>query len=111
MASSESETGQLRMGELAVVDVHLPELRAARQRGDPLAGIEQRLRIERRLDAEKARELRLSKLHAHLRQLLDAHAVLAGDRAADLDAELEDLGAERFRSDALRFDVGVVQDE
>jgi hypothetical protein len=37
--------------------------------------------------------------------------VLAGDRAADLDAELEDLRAERFRADALRLDVGVVQNE
>ena len=91
-----SEARQLGMRELAVVHVHLPELGAAVQRRHPLAGIEQSVRVERRLDPEEALELGGAELRAHAAQLLDADAVLAGDRAADVDAELEDRRAERL---------------
>src|SRR6185436_18851980 len=47
----------------------------------------------------------------HLVELLDADTMLAGDRAADLDAALQDLGAKRFgASDGLRVAI-VEQDE
>ncbi len=94
--SGRSEPRQFGVRKLAVVHVHLAELGAAGERRDALAGIEQRVRVERGLDAEEALELGRPELHAHLRQLLDADAVLAGDRAADLDAQLEDRGAERL---------------
>src|SRR6187399_2375906 len=99
------------MRKLAVMDVHLAELRAARQRGHAFTRIEQRLRVEGSLDGQKARELGLAELHAHLRQLLDADTVLAGDRAADFYAKLEDLGTESLRAHALRLDVRVIQDQ
>jgi hypothetical protein len=50
-------------------------------------------------------------LAAHGVQLLDADAVLAGDRAADLDAQVEDVGAEGFGALHLAGLVGVEQDE
>ena len=45
-----SEPRDVRMRELAVVDVHLAEFGAAMQRGHALAGIEQPVRVERGLD-------------------------------------------------------------
>ena len=51
-----------------------------------------------------------AELHAHLAQLLDAHAVLAGDRAADLDADLEDAAAELLRALELAGLARVVED-
>src|SRR5512141_18860 len=99
------------MRQLAVVDVHLAELSAAVERRYALAGIEQRLRIERGLHSEEALELAGAELHAHLRQLLDADAVLAGDRAADLDAELQDRGAERLGALGLALGDRVEQDQ
>jgi hypothetical protein len=41
-------------------------------------------------------QLRRRELHAHLVDLLDADAVLAGDRAAERHRQLEDFGAESF---------------
>src|SRR4029077_12958118 len=48
-------------------------------------------------------------LHAHQLALLDADAMLAGQAAAELDAELEDFGAAQLGT--LEFDlvVGVVE--
>ncbi len=60
---------------------------------------------------EEALELSRGELNAHLRQLFDADAMLAGDRSADGDAQLEDRGAERLGALRLARLVGVVQDE
>ena len=75
------------MTKIAVMDVHATELGTARERGDGLAGVEQPLWIESRLDAAKAFELGRRKLRTHAVQFLDAYAMLAGDRAADFNAE------------------------
>ena len=48
---------------------------------------------------------------AHQVALLDADAVLAGQHAADLDAEPQDVGAERLGPLELAGLVGVVEDQ
>ena len=47
----------------------------------------------------------------HQVALLDADAVLAGQHATDLDAQPQDVGAERLGALQLARLVGVVQDE
>ena len=65
------------------------------QRRHGLARIEQAVRHRTRASrAWKARSSSGAELHAHLVDLLDADAVLAGDGAADLDAQLQDFGGE-----------------
>ena len=53
----------------------------------------------------------LGEHHRHQVALFDADAVLAGQHAADLDAELQDVGAELFGAVELALFVGVVQNE
>src|SRR5947209_4929290 len=53
------EAFQLGKGERAALDVHAAVFRAARQRRDDLARIEQALRIERRLQRQHLRALGL----------------------------------------------------
>src|SRR5678816_355300 len=77
-----SEPRQLGKREQAALDVHAAVLGAARERRDHLPGIELAGRIEGALEAFHLRPLGGRELDAHRRQLLDADAVLAGDRAA-----------------------------
>ena len=74
------------MRQLPAVYVHPAHLGAAVKRWHRLAGIEQPLGIEGALDRVKALQLQRCELHAHLIDLFDADAVLAGDRPASLDA-------------------------
>ena len=67
---------------------------SARERGDRLAWIEQALRIEGALDGMENLQFGGAELHAHLVDLFHAHAVLAGDGAADLDAFFQHFGGE-----------------
>src|SRR5262245_6478467 len=85
-----SESGKLRMRHFPVMHVHASHLGAAVQSGHALARIEQALRVEGFLDAMEARELLAAELVAHGVELLDTDAVLTGDRAADVDAQLQD---------------------
>src|ERR1700744_1278585 len=105
-----SESFELGKGEHAALDVHAAVLGAAVQRGDHLARIEQALRIERGLQREHLRTLGLGELHAHRVELLGADAVLAADRAAHRDAQLEDLRAEGLGAAQLVGVVGIEQD-
>src|SRR6185312_16220094 len=77
-----------------VAHVHAAPLGAAPERGHRLAGIEDAGRVEGALHGVEGFDLGRAELHAHLAQLLDAHAVLAGDRAAHLHAALEDPPAQ-----------------
>src|SRR5882724_1820161 len=88
------EARQPGMRELSAFHAHAAELGAAVQRRDVLAGMEQALGIEGALDALEALDLGRAELHAHLVDLLHAHAVLAGDGAPDLDAFLEHFARE-----------------
>src|SRR4029450_417386 len=109
MVSSESRNGWMR--QIAVMDVHLAEFGAAMESGDALAGIEQGVRVESGLDCKEALELAGAELHAHLGELLAAHAGPAGSRDADFDAKLEDRRAERLGARHLALRIGVVQDQ
>src|SRR5690554_1718739 len=89
-----SETRQIRMRQFAARNMQSAVLGAAVERGDGLARIEQTVRVERRLDAEEGVQRRAIELLAHLVDLLHADAMLAGDRAAERDRQLQDVGAE-----------------
>src|SRR6185312_7147722 len=99
------------MRQLPAAHMQPPEFRAAVQRRHGLAGIEQTAVIERALHGMEGFELCAAELHAHLIDLLDAHAVLSGDAAALPDTELEDLAAEGFRAGYLVRHVGVEENE
>src|SRR6266516_5345261 len=88
------ESRQLRMRQLSAAHSHAAELGAAVQGRDVLAGIEEALGVEGALHAVEALDLAFRELHAHLIDLLHAHAVLAGDGAADLDALLQHFARE-----------------
>src|SRR6476469_820635 len=105
-----SETRQIGMAQLAVMDVHPAELGAAGKRRNALARIQQRLGVECALDAEKALEHHRRKLRAHAADLLDANTVLASDRAADVDAQFQDAVAELDGPLLVAGLVGVEQD-
>ncbi len=65
--------------------------------GTALPGLSRPSGVEGLLHAMEGLQFRGRELHAHLVDLLDADAVLAGDGAADCDAQLQDLGAEGLR--------------
>ena len=91
--------------------MHAPELGAAAELRENLPGIEQAFRIEGALEALLLVDVDLGEHRAHEVALLDADAVLAGQDPADLHAEPQDVGAERFRLVQLARLVGVVEDE
>src|SRR5690348_355331 len=99
------------MRQRAAADVLAAVLRAARQRRDRLAGIQEPGRVERRLHGEERGALGGRELHAHGVELLDPDPVLAGDGTAESHAELEDLDAEVLGALPLAFLVGVEEDE
>ena len=93
------------------MDVHAAEFGAAMQGRDVLAGVEQAARVEGRLDRMEQRQLVGVELRAHLIDLLAADAVLAGDAAAHLHAQLENLAAQVFGAFQLTGLVGIEQDQ
>src|SRR5579862_5325950 len=106
-----SKARQLGVRQLTRMHVHASELRATRERRHRLAGIQQAVWIERPLDREETLERLGRELRAHAADLLDAHAVLAGDRAADIDAKLEDAIAELDGAFTIAGLVRVEQDQ
>jgi len=97
--------------QAAAVHVHRAELGAAVQGRHGAAGVQEALGVEGGLETVEGLELGRAELHAHRVELLDADAVLAGDRAADLDAQFEDARAERLGTGKLFVDVRVVGDQ
>ena len=93
------------MRKLARVDAHLAELGAPVQRRDVLRRVEQPGGIEGALHPAERLQLRGRELHAHLVDLLDADAVLAGDGAADLDALPQHLGGELLAAQLAGWDL------
>ena len=91
------------------MDVHAPELGAARQCRDSLARVEQPFRIVGALDGMENLEFGDAELHAHLVDLLHPHAVLAGDGAADRDAFFQHLGGEFLGALQLVRVIGIEQ--
>ena len=68
-----------------------------------LPGLSRRCASNASLMPWKRASSSVRELHAHRIELLDADAVLAGDRAADFDAQLEDAVAERDGLGDLAF--------
>ena len=91
--------------------MHAAEFGAAVQLGVDLAGIEQALGVEGAFEALLLIEVGLAEHHRHQVALLDAHAMLAGENAADFDAQPEDIGAESLRALQLARLVGVVENQ
>ncbi len=96
---------------LALVHVHPAQLGAAVQLGEDLARVEDLGRVEGAFDPLLLGEVVLVEHGLHQVALLDADAMLAGEHAADLDAEPEDVGAERLGRLDLARDVRVVEDQ
>src|SRR6516165_11205968 len=79
--------------------------------GNTFGGIEQPIRIERALHPHLLGDVGGGELDAHQLAFLDADAVLAGEAPAELDAELEDLGAAHLGALELRPVIGIVEDQ
>lgn len=102
---------KLRKRQLAGVHVQRPEFGATPKRRDRFAGVEKTVGVEGAFDGMELFKLLGRELDTHLVQLLDPHAMLPGDGAAGLDANLENLPAERFRPFQLTGGIGVIEDE
>jgi hypothetical protein len=76
-----------------------------------LAGIEQAIGIESAFQALLMRQVGFIEHRAHQIALFDPNPVLAGQHAANLDAKLENVGAEFLGPGKLARLIGVVQDQ
>src|ERR1700681_1328936 len=92
-----------RMGAVGARD-----LAAQPRRGEHLARVRQAARVERGPQPRHRGEIRFAEEQRHRARLVGADAVLAGDRAARVDAGLEDLLRELVRSLGLAGDTMVV---
>src|SRR6516225_2422484 len=106
-----SESRNVRKCDPPGVDVHATEFGAAVQGRKHLARIEQALCVERAFEPLLLLEIGLGEHSRHQIALLHAHAMLAGEDAAHLDAEPEDVGTEILGLLELTGLVGVVEDE
>src|SRR5262245_34199044 len=106
-----SEPRNVRERHLAGMHMHAAKLSAAVQCWKHLAGIEQALVVEGAFEPLLLGEISLAEHRRHQVTLFDAHAMLAGEHAADLDAQPQDVGAERFGTLELVALVGIVEDE
>ena len=79
--------------------------------GNTLPGLSRPLASKAHLTPLLLVEVDLGEHRRHQVALLDADAVLAGEHAADLDAQLQDVGAERLGALQLARLVGVVEDQ
>ena len=91
--------------------MHLAVFSTAMQRGYRLIGIEKKGCVERTLDAKERFPLRGRELHAHGIDFFNANAMLAGDSAADLHAQFQNLGTEFFSAIKFARCVGIKQDQ
>src|SRR5262249_158885 len=105
------EPRNVRERDVAAAHVHAPELRPPVQRPKHLAGMAQALPVEGALGPLLLVEVGFREHRRHQVALLDADAVLAGEHAADLDAQPQDVGAERLGAVELARLVGIVEDE
>src|SRR3954452_8973214 len=108
MASESRNVGET---ELAAVDMDPPEFGTAVKLGKDLAGVQQPAGVESAFQALLLVQVGLGELLGHQVALLDADAVLSGQHAADLDAKLQDIGAELLRPLQLARNVGIVEDQ
>src|SRR4051812_25988094 len=102
------ESRNIRKCQLAAGNMHAAKLGAPVQLWEDLAGIEQAFLVKRAFEALLLVEVFFRKHHRHQITLLDADAVLAGQHAADLDTEPQDVGTEFLRLVELARLVGVI---
>src|SRR5260221_2586046 len=93
------------------MDMDAAELGAAMELREDLAGIEEPVGVEGAFKALLLIEIDRVEHDRHEVALLDADAVLAGEDAADLDAQPQDVGAESLGTLELARLVGIVEDE
>ena len=93
------------------MDMQAPELGAAMQLRKHLPRVEQAVRVESTFQALLMRQISFAKHSPHEVSFLDPDAVLAGEHAADFDAEPQDIGSKGLGSFDLVRLVGVVKDE
>src|ERR1700738_4503719 len=91
--------------------MHAAEFGAAVQSREYLAGIEQALVVESAFEPLLVVEIGLREHRRHQIALLHANAVLAGQHAADLDTQPQNIGAELLGALEFARLVGVVEDE
>src|SRR6516165_3444720 len=106
-----SKARQIGKGQSAGVDVKAAELGATMQLWKYLARVEQAVRVERAFQSLLVRQVAFVEHRSHQVALLDADPMLAGQDAADLNAELEDVDAKGLRALDLAGLVGVVKHE
>src|SRR6266446_1183509 len=93
------------------MDMDAAEFGAAMQLREHLARIEQAVGIERTFQALLMRQIALVEHRSHQVALLDPDPVLAGQDAADLDAQLEDIGAKSLGALDLAGLIGIIEDQ
>ena len=111
MAPGGSKARQIGKRQPAGVDMQAAEFGAAMQLRKHLAGVEQPVRIEGAFEALLMRQVAFVEHRPHQVALLDADPVLAGQHAADLDAEPQDVGAKGLGALDLAGLVGVVKNQ
>src|SRR5712691_3321007 len=79
-------------------------------RREDLAGVAEPARIERFLQTPHQLQVRLAEDERHEVRLLEPDPVLAGDRAADLGADLHDLGSRGDHARLLAGSARIVED-
>src|SRR5450631_4132825 len=89
-----SEPRQVGKREPAAVDVHAAEFGAAVQGRKHFSRIEQALGVEGAFQPLLLVEINLAEHLAHQIALFDTDAVLAGENAAEFDADPQDVGTE-----------------
>src|SRR6185295_18166836 len=91
-----SKARQVCKGQPALFDMHVSLFDAGGQRRKDLSRIEQTTRIKGAFEALLLREIRLAEHNRHQLALFQTNAMFAGQDAADLDAEPEDVCAKGF---------------
>src|ERR1700761_814376 len=87
------------------------ELGATMQRREHFAGIEQALVVEGAFEALLRIKIDFGEHYRHQVALFHADAVLAGEHAADFDAQPQNIGAELLGALQFAGFVGVVENE
>src|SRR5690606_27853179 len=94
MPSSIPETRPIGETQFAAMNMHPAVLGTARERRHALLRIQETVWVKGTLEGAEEIQLGAGELHAHLIDLLYAHAMLAGNGPAHLYTELQDGSAE-----------------
>src|SRR5438876_6029822 len=107
LSNDVSEARQLGVRKSAGVDMQPAEFGTTVKFRKYLPRVEQPIRIEGAFQSLLMLQIGLAEHAAHQVALLDADAMLTGEDAADLHAQLEDVGAERLGALELTRLIGV----